>query len=269
MIDPRQYRLNRAFVYAIAMLGVALYLCCATRAEAATGDEDTAAEAASYSAAASRAAPPVDLDLDQRIRPVSGHLFTKDGRHELSPSVGISVGDAFFSKYLLGLEYGVHLSDTWMIGLNAAYALSTPSGAVSRCSSEGQGCRLPTKEELSRAPGDFGMLAGIDVSWAPLYGKISVLAESVLHFDTYVLVGGGVIQSRIAPPEGGPVKETFAPEAHIAIGQRYVLSRHTALRFEIRDVLYQTELIGRTGVEKSIQNQLLFNVGLSFFLGGG
>ena len=28
--------------------------------------------------------------------------------------------------------------------------------------------------------------ARLDVSWAPLYGKLSLMAETVLHFDTYV-----------------------------------------------------------------------------------
>jgi len=237
-------------------------------AGAASTDQDAVEEAISDAAATSALAPPTNLDLDERIRPVSGHLFLKEGRHELTPTLGLSLGDAFFTKYMLGIEYGYHLAETWMLGFNFSYALSTPSGAVTRCNSSGQGCRLPTKEELSRAPGDFGSMAGIDLSWAPLYGKISVLAESVLHFDTYLLVGGGVLQTRITPPSGTKLEEAFTPEIHLAIGQRYVLSRSAALRFEVRDVLYQTELQGKTGPGKSIQNQLLFSLGLSFFLGG-
>lgn len=232
------------------------------------GDADAAAEAAADAAASAQRLPPTNLDLDERIRPVSGQLFLKGGRHELSPTVGLSLGDAFFSKYVFGLEYAYHLSDSWMMGLNVSYALSSPSGAVNRCDSGGQGCRLPSKDDLVRAPGDFGMMAGIDVSWAPLYGKISVLAERVLHFDTYVLAGGGVLQTRMAPPGSSVLEERFTPAVHLAIGQRYVLSRYSALRFEVRDVLYQAELEGKSGVEKRVQNQLLFTLGLSFFLGG-
>ncbi|HEY0839558.1 MAG TPA: outer membrane beta-barrel domain-containing protein [Vulgatibacter sp.] len=252
-----------------ALATLLLACACVTLSGAARADEDAAVEAAVDAAAANRVAPPTNLDLDKRIRPVSGHLFLKSGRHELTPTAAMSLGDAFFSKYVVGLQYGYHLGETWMIGLNAGWAASTPSGAVTRCDSSGQGCRLPTKGDLARAPGDFGLLAGLDVAWAPLYGKISVMAESVLHFDTYVLAGGGVMQTRIAPPTGLDVEEKFTPEVHVGFGQRYVLSRRAALRLEVRDVLYRLELQGKSGVETSTRNQLLFQVGLSFFLGEG
>jgi len=238
-------------------------------AAGARADDDAAAEATADAVAAGKTAPPTNLDLDERIRPVSGNLFLKKGRHELSPMVALSLGDPFYSKYVAGAQYGYHLGETWMLGLNAGYAVSTPSGAVSRCNSSGQDCRIPSKTDLSRAPGDLGMIAGLDVSWAPLYGKISVLAQSVLHFDTYFLAGGGVVQTRVAPPQGLDVEEQFRPEIHLGVGQRYVLSRWAALRFELRDVIYRLDLQGKTGVETSTQNQLLFQVGLSFFLGQG
>ncbi|AKU91312.1 outer membrane beta-barrel domain-containing protein [Vulgatibacter incomptus] len=235
----------------------------------ARADDDAALEAAADAKASNAVAPQTNLDLDERIRPVSGHLFLKDGRHEISPTIAISLGDPFYSKTLFGLRYAYHLDEKWMLGLNASWATSSPSGAVSRCDSSGQGCRLPTKEELVRAPGDFGILAGVDASWAPLYGKISVLAESVLHFDTYFLAGAGVIESKVAPPGGSEVEAKFLPEIHLGVGQRYVLSRWAALRLEIRDVIYRVEIQGKTGKEQSTQNQLLFGVGLSFFLGQG
>ncbi|HWV38982.1 MAG TPA: outer membrane beta-barrel domain-containing protein [Vulgatibacter sp.] len=259
-------RVARSSLRTLASLVAGVLLLCPLSAGA---DEDAVAEAAADALAASKVAPPTNLDLDERIRPVSGNLFLKKGRHELSPMVGISLGDPFYSKYVAGLQYGYHVGETWMIGLSAGYATSTPSGAVSRCNSSGQDCRTPTKGDLARAPGDFGMIGGLDVSWAPLYGKISVLAESVLHFDTYFLAGAGVVQTRIAPPQGFDVEEKMTPEIHLGVGQRYVLSRYAALRLELRDVLYRLELQGKSGIETSTQNQLLFHVGLSFFLGQG
>lgn len=227
-------------------------------------DADAAVEGRRRAEDEKRANVPVNLDLDQRIAPVSGNLFLKDGRHELSPTIDLSLNDAFFSKYVFGLRYAYHLTEKWSVGANLGWALSTPSGAVSTCDSRGENCETPSKERLARTPGDFDLLAGVDVSWAPLYGKISVLAEKVLHFDTYALGGAGVVRTRLAP-EGqvDPVSE-FTPEVHLGAGQRYFLGRSTTLRFEIRDVIYQQQVGGRA----DIQNQLLFGVGLSFFLGG-
>lgn len=229
-------------------------------------EAEAAARAADERAEAEREAP--NLDLDERIRPVSGRMFVKDGRHEISPTIGLSLGDAFFTKYLFGLRYAYHFGETWSVGLSGAYATSTPSGAVNRCDSSGQNCEAPTKADLARTPGDLGFVGSLDLSWAPLYGKISLLAQHVLHFDTYAIVGGGVVQSKMAPQGSPEVEEKILPALHVGVGQRYFVSRHATLRFEIRDVIYQTEAVGQPG-EKDLQNQLLFTIGLSFLLGDG
>lgn len=230
---------------------------------AVRADDDAAAEDRKQAEEEKRANVPVDLDLDQRIRPVSGNLFLKDGRHELSPTVDLSLNDAFFTKSVFGLRYAYHLSEKWSVGGKVGWALSTPSGAVTTCDSSGENCRTPSKERLARTPGDFDLLAGVDVSWAPLYGKISVLAEKVLHFDTYALAGAGALRTRLAAEGEVEPTSTIVPEVHLGVGQRYFLNRFMTLRFEIRDVLYQQEIGGRN----DLQNQLLFGVGLSFFLG--
>lgn len=236
---------------------------------AQASDRDAEAEARALEERDRAQEAPPNLDLDERIAPVSGRTFVKDGRHEISPTAGISLGDAFFTKYLLGLRYAYHLTETWSLGLTGAYAVdSSPSGAVNRCDSNGQNCGAPTSEDLRRAPGDLGFMGSFDVSWAPLYGKISLLAEQVLHFDTYVLAGAGVVQSKMAPQGSVDVESKMLPALQFGVGQRYFVSRHATLRFEIRDVIYQTDAVGQPG-EKDIQNQLLFTIGISFLLGDG
>jgi len=251
------------FASCLLVLASALLVAASARA-----DEDTLQEAM-RDAQARSAEPTPDLDLDRRILPVSGKLLQKAGRQELSPTVGLSLGDPFYTKYLVGLRYAYHIGEQWSVGIGGFWAESTPSGAVTRCDSRGLGCRLPTEKDLVRTPGDFAFVAGADVSWAPLYGKISVLAESVLHFDTYVALGGGVLQTRHMPPNTTRVEENLAPHGSIAVGQRFYLSRTATLRVELRDLVYPMELQGRSGPEKSLQNQLLFTLGLSLFFGQG
>lgn len=237
-------------------------------ASPAFADEDTLQEAMRDAEQRETQALP-NLDLDRRILPVSGKLLRKAGRQELSPSLGLSLGDPFYTKYLVGLRYAYHVGEQWSVGIGGFWAEGSPSGAVTRCDSRGLNCRAPTTSDLVRAPGDFNFLAGIDLSWAPLYGKISVLAERVLHFDTYLVVGGGVLQTSHMPPSSTRVEEQLAPHGSIAVGQRFYLSRSATLRVELRDLVYPLELQGRTGPETSIQNQLLFTLGLSFFFGQG
>lgn len=230
---------------------------------AAGADEDAATEDGKREEEAKKVDGPANLDLDERIKPVTGFLFLKDGRHEVSPTMQLSLNDAFFTKYVFGLRYAYHITEKWSAGFNAGYALSTSSGAVSRCDARGENCEVPKKEDLLHTPGDIGLLAGVDVSWAPLYGKISVLAEKVLHFDTYVVAGGGVLQAKLAPADSTEVAAILTPEVHLGVGQRYFLGRSVTLRFEVRDLVYQLDISDRS----DLQNQLLFSIGLSFFLG--
>jgi outer membrane beta-barrel protein len=236
-------------------------------AQARTSDPDDQQEREADDERTSAPRKRVDLDLDSRIRPVSGTLFLRSGRHELGPTLGISLSDAFFTKYMLGARYAYHATETLSIGAFGTFAASSPSGVVAKCDTNGANCRTPTAKDLRHTPGDFGANAGLDLSWAPLYGKISVLAESVLHFDTYLLLGGGMLQSRIAPPGVDEVETSWRPEGHVALGQRYFVAPWGTIRIELRDMLYGLTVQGRRGPADRLQNQLMFNLGFSFFLG--
>lgn len=240
-------------------------LLCLVAPLSARADDDAAAEEKRGADEDAKALGPTNLDLDVRIKPVTGTLLLKKGRHELSPTIQLSLNDAFFTKYVFGARYAYHLTEAWSAGLNVGYGISSPSGAVTRCDAKGGNCEIPTKEDLVRSPGDFGIMAAAEASWSPLYGKISVLSESVLHFDTYLLVGGGVLQTKIAPAGSDAAVEAFAPEGHLAFGQRYFLTRSIVLRLEVRDLVYALDVNG----ESDTQNQLMFSVGLSWFVGGG
>ena len=86
--------------------------------------------------------------------------------------------------------------------------MPTVSGSAQLCTFGGadgsvRNCRSPEFDELDgTAPGQLSLLTGVDVQWAPIYGKISLLAESFAHFDMYGLAGASVVQYR-GPPEGG------------------------------------------------------------------
>ena len=71
--------------------------------------------------------------LRERIPPVSGHVFLMDGRFEISPELGISLRDAFFTKYLFGASLTYHFTETLGVSLRGGYTLSIISGAAQIC----------------------------------------------------------------------------------------------------------------------------------------
>jgi outer membrane beta-barrel protein len=238
------------------LLAMALALPAAARAQAEAEPKVNEAETEAD------AGRPRGARLEDKIRPVSGHLFLKDGRFEFSPTAGLSLADAFFQKYVLGLKMAYHLSETFSLGAHASYALNTPSSAVNVCT--GVVCRSPTIEELRDVPGRLGLIAGLDLGWTPIYGKLNLFAEKVLNFDLGLTVGVSAIQytapaARAAMTVGG----------HVGIGQRFFLSRGTTLRLELRDYIYSAEIVQLGTTNRKIENQLMFEVGVSFFMGQG
>ncbi len=204
--------------------------------------------------------------LRERIRPVSGHQFLMGGRFEVSPGISLSLRDAFFNKVVLGAAFTYHFTDHIGLGIRAGYALSYISTSAQICT-QGDGaavqagCRLPTLDELTkengvsknRAYGLWTLAGSVDFQWAPIYGKLSLSAESFLGFNMYALVGPSIVMY-------GP-KGDLAPGANVGIGFRWYFNKWLALRTELRDVIYYEE----GSPNGSLRNQLLFEAGFSMF----
>lgn len=196
--------------------------------------------------------------LRERVRPVSGHLFLKEGRFEFSPSATFSVKDAFFTKYILGATLTYHATETLGVSLRAGYAIPTVAGAAQICNfSDGSGCHRPTYDELNgKAPGQISLLGGLDLQWAPIYGKVSLLAENFLHFDLYGIGGATAVQYR------GPGATELTVGGNVGVGMRFFVNRWVTVRSEFRDLIYVEKAINPT---TTLRNQLLFELGVSFF----
>jgi len=55
--------------------------------------------------------------FEGKIRPVSGQLYGKAGRFELTPLGLLSLNDAFFTKYFGGAKLTYHASEFFSAGL--------------------------------------------------------------------------------------------------------------------------------------------------------
>lgn len=207
--------------------------------------------------------------LRERIRPVSGHLFLKKGRFEISPSATVSIRDAFFRKYIVGTTLTYYPWETLGFGLRAGYALNTVAGSAQKCTfgDEGTalGCRAPTFDELDgKAPGQLTLLGGVDAQWSPIYGKISLAAETFAHFDMYGVLGASVIQYKGPPTSSGALSTSrMTGGGNVGIGFRFFLNRYMTLRTEVRDLIYVEQAVLPAN---TLRNQLMFELGVSFFL---
>ncbi len=211
--------------------------------------------------------------FEGKIQPISGQLYRKAGRFELTPLVSLSVNDAFFSKRFGGLKATYHLGEFWSVSAAYATGATTRTGSAVVCPAN-QGCHPASAAELYQVPGRIRSVAGLEVAWAPIYGKLSVLAERVAHFDLSLVAGADLVSHDRVLSADDAVRLGLVPArastvgGHVGLGARLFLSEAVALRLEFKDLVYQVNVPNRAGSglgAADIQHQLFTELGVSVF----
>jgi outer membrane beta-barrel protein len=200
--------------------------------------------------------------LKDRIKSVSNRMFVKSGRMELTvlPLTSISLNDAFYQKYGMGAGIAYHISEAFAIQALLTYTLEPLN--VDTGNATYHGSKLSTDIPYA---GKRNFLVGADFCWSPVYGKVSLAAEYVMHFDTYLMGGIGGI--------GGELKDStnFGFAGSFGLGIRLFFNRTFALKLELKDYMVFNDKVSIKDLpaKSDVQHQLLFNLGLSiFFLEG-
>ena len=206
---------------------------------------------------------------EQLLEPavVRNRLHRPAGNLEFSPSFGVSVLSYLTAHYTFDVGVAYNLFDTLAIEGRAGYAFSRQTG-LARSISESFLSRDDKKvtdelEDLWRM--NLHGVAGL--RWAPVYGKLSLMAEVPAHFQAYLWAGGGVASfqrqsliqcsqvvnrdlgicdNRTDPLDRSTASESFwehetrvSPVVSGAVGFRFfVLERH-GVKLELRDWVFR------------------------------
>jgi outer membrane beta-barrel protein len=209
-----------------------------------------------------------------KIPPVSGQLYRKAGRLEATLTGNLSLNDPFFAKYFGGLKLGYHLTEFISVSAHGAGGLARQTGSTVLCPAS-EGCRDATDLQLYQVPGKIEWLAGLEVAWSPVYGKLNVFSEQVVHFDLSILGGADYIAHRQAVGreaalaldlQGDSPSTETAIGGHLGLGARVFLTEWMAVRLEVKDYVYRADVPNNGGT--ALQNQLFTELGLSFFVPG-
>lgn len=185
------------------------------------------------------------LTLKDRIKAVSRKVFLKEGRFALSPFAGISTNDAFFRRWTIGTRASYHLTDSFSLEMGGAWNAFSEQLESVRIVGQVQSA-IPDEAAL------FGY-ADVGATFAPVYGKVSLMSEWVIHFDGFVSGGlGAVFTSN---------QDLVHPAMQLGIGSRVFLNRWLVFRADIRDYVYPQS---RSGFS-TLQNLLMLNFGVGFY----
>jgi outer membrane beta-barrel protein len=182
-----------------------------------------------------------DLFAKRRMRGTRDRLFQQTNRHEFLIQGGYYVSDLFDGTYIIGASYAYHMTEDLAVEATFAYSRLESSGA-------------PELERMFAVLGNQSrneLFFNADLVWVPAHGKMRI-GGSIRHFDLYLAAGAGVIDSALSSDIAG----------NGGFGLKFFLGRAYAIRFDVRDHIYQQQLLSR----KVLVNDLTTMVGFSIYL---
>jgi outer membrane beta-barrel protein len=196
------------------------------------------------------------------LPPVTAQLFHLGGLLEVQPMFAFSIGDPFWRTLGMGIRVEHHFDERWSISTHVLGGLSLLSAPVQVCS---EGCSSPAADKLRSTPGKLQLLTGVEVGWAPVYGKLSLMGERTLHFDAYVSAGPELVRELIAADAASPEVGRWALGGRVSIGERLFFSNRFMVRIAASELIYSGRVRGRPEIER----KLSIEAGLAWLFGGG
>jgi len=158
---------------------------------------------------------------------VQNKAMNKAGRFLFAPAIGIDFSDGPYSMYSLGGRIGYGVSDFWEI-----YLLAIP-----KFISQKRPFIQNLEEQVATAGYTVdlsGAIArseyGVQVLWAPLYGKDSLGISRIVRSDTFLRLGA----SQITYDIGTGLK--FG----LGLGKTFFMNRYVGLRVLVEQAMTQT-----------------------------
>jgi outer membrane beta-barrel protein len=205
-----------------------------------------------------QAQPKADLSerevmLEDRVKAVQRRSVLKSHRLELSPALGVSVNDPFYTKYSAGVWALFYPHDSLGFGIRAMYLATFATWNV-RTAKRALLAALPVSRPV------WDVVA--DVQWTPFYGKIKV-RNAIAQFDLFLVGGVGVMASETTFAKDSSVAEMhFATD--LGIGMRAMIGDYVAVSLTYLDTVYSDRPGG--GNRSQTQNLGLVQFGISFFI---
>lgn len=199
-----------------------------------------------------------DTTQDDRVKSVQRKLYLKRGRFELAPAFIVNINDAYYTKLGGSIRVAFYPADTLAISARFNIMSTLPTDDV-RTAKRNLNSRIFFSEPIWSVLGDL--------EWSPFYGKVAIF-NSILHFDAYLLGGGGIVTTTTSLPQKDAEGKSVGgikpkPAFDLGVGFRFVARDFLAVNVSLTNTTYGDV---PTGATKSItQNLMLINVGLSIF----
>jgi len=205
--------------------------------------------ACSAAAARAQSADPADTITAVQKRPLR-----QAHRLEISPYAEMGIGDPYQQRWGAGLRAMWHLREGLSVGVDA-------NGLGTWATQE----LVIAKRELharileSRQRASLAAFAAI----APLYGKVALPGDALVHFETFLDAGLGGAWTETDATRG------VRPMIAAGIGQRISLGESIAITARVGGNLYAERVMVDGSPQTKAMGFWTVRLGLSFYFGGG
>jgi outer membrane beta-barrel protein len=124
------------------------------------------------------------------INVVQRQRMLKKGRFELQPQFGISVNDPYVRHYTIGVDANYWFHNRMAVGVTGTGFIGSKTPRYDNIRFQ-NGLLLTANEVLWQASVNF--------LGNPFYGKIAIFNRALLHWEGTLMLGGGVMQTRVIP----------------------------------------------------------------------
>jgi outer membrane beta-barrel protein len=163
-------------------------------------------------------------------------------RFDFQPTFGFSLNDPYVQHQSINLALSYYITEVLAAGISFNWY-------------GGLGKETDLNFSASRAThqiipiNEYNLGAQINFTYVPIYGKFAMFKQWILHWDVWVIGGGGFIFTRPIPVID-PDYRTFDYKIkfcfNVGIGGRLFLTRFLAIALELRDYIFPEELENRT-----------------------
>lgn len=188
---------------------------------------------------------------------IENRYFLKEGRFELAPHFGYVPNNPMAVRYVAGAFLTYHLNETISFGGDVSYSPDLGEkdlkGLVGVLLDRAFNASASSSRDFQQPLDKVTLSAQFGVNWAPIYGKINLLGETVVNFDFYIFAGVGFFSKTnyvavydengvetgdivALQPATEPNEQKIGPV--IALGQNYFITQSLALKLDARSAFY-------------------------------
>ena len=194
------------------------------------------------------------LSAFREISVIQKKYLPKTERFQLFAGAGTTTNSPWFLNLGVKVNIGYYFTESLGIELSGIFLTNSEREVAKEIRTNNQ---LQPEKFINTKN-----YAGLDLVWAPIYGKLTMLNNRIIPFDMYFSLGGGTSSTNS--------QEGSVPTFHIGAGQIFAVSKSMAIRWDYSWTMFQAtpipdNILSAGGAQKNTYNDLILTAGLSFF----